>query len=268
MYADDTKILAIIQNNQDTILLQEDLLKLENWSKDWLLKFNTDKCKIMHFGIKNPKCEYKLNDQVLSETLLERDLGVLISNDLKWEKQVKVAAARANRVLAQIKLAFTNLDVKSAKILYTSFVRPHLEYGISVWNPYFEKDINVLEKVQERATKIPCLSKLGYSERLKKFNLTTLSERRTRGDLIQMFRYFKGLDKINWYSPVRLFEPVTRGLKVRMERQLVKRCMARYQFLTNRIVESWNNLPQKTIDSQNVNQFKILLSENQKAITG
>ncbi len=93
---------------------------------------------------------------------------------MKWEKQVKVAAARANRVLDQIKQAFTNLDIKSAKILYTSYVRPHLEYGISVWNPYFEKDIKVLEKVQERATKIPCLSKLSYEERLKKFNLTTL----------------------------------------------------------------------------------------------
>ena len=264
LYADDTKILAIIRNEQDNILLQEDLYKLENWSKDWLLKFNTDKCKIMHFGGKNPKFEYELDNHILAEILIERDLGIQIENNLKWERQVRVAASKANGVLAQIKNAFSYLDPKCAKLLYTSLVRPHLEYANAVWNPYFVKDIEALEKVQHRATKIPRFSKLSYEERLKKMNLTTLSERRERGDLIAIFKILKGIDQVSWYGPVRQFEPTSRGLKVKLERQLVKRSTARFQFLTNRVVEScWNHLPQDVINATNVNNFKKLLGEHQ-----
>ena len=87
-------------------------------------------------------------------------------------------------------------------------------------------------------------------------NLTDLETRRKRGDLIQMFKIFKGIDHIEWSTPIRTLDRGSRGLKIRMERELVKNCNARYHFLTNRSVNYWNDLPQHIVDCKNLNQFK------------
>ena len=72
--------------------------------------------------------------------------------------------------------------------LYKTIVRPHLEYCIQAWRPYRKKDIDMLERVQRRATKmIPKLRNISYEMRLKKCGLTTLETRRLRGDQIEVF---------------------------------------------------------------------------------
>ena len=84
---------------------------------------------------------------VLEETMVEKDLGVLISNATK-------AAKKAMRILGMVKRSFKNLDADSLKTIYCSFVRSHLEYCIQAWSPYYKNDIDTLEKVQKRATKL------------------------------------------------------------------------------------------------------------------
>ena len=79
IFADDTKIMPRIINENSTKDLQEDLNKLLEWSKKWSIKFNEDKCKVMHMGNSNPQFEYNMNDHVLQKTDVERDLGVMIS---------------------------------------------------------------------------------------------------------------------------------------------------------------------------------------------
>ena len=79
--------------------------------------------------------------------------------------------------------------------LYQSLVRPKLEYCVQAWRPYLRKDIDLLEKVQKRATRLMIKGRnLSYSDRLNRFNITTLETRRLRGDLIQVLNFFKGLD--------------------------------------------------------------------------
>ena len=98
----------------------------------------------------------------LEKTVLEEDLGVWLSNTLKPGEHVAHAVSSANRVL---KRTFTYVELM--KQLYTSLVSPHLEYGNVVWHPYLKKDIELLERVQHRATRIvPGFSKFSYEERL------------------------------------------------------------------------------------------------------
>ena len=99
---------------------------------------------------------------------------------------------------------FTCKDIDLWRNLYVSLVRPHLEYASVIWNPYYKGDINALEKVQRRSSKTPLdMRHKPYEERLKIWNLTSLEERRTRGDLIQMYKIFRNPDSFNWYEGPR-----------------------------------------------------------------
>ena len=83
-----------------------------------------------------------------------------------------------------------------------------MEYAVAAWNPYLRKDVDKLERVQRRATKVAhCMRNKTYEERLVAFNLTTLEERRIRGDLIQLFKINRGIEQVNWIREPRLGHP-------------------------------------------------------------
>ncbi|CAF1134095.1 unnamed protein product, partial [Brachionus calyciflorus] len=125
LFADDTKVISLIYNENDSSILQEDLNNLYEWSK---------------------QCHK------LTESHQERDLDVIFSKDLKNSAHIAVEPRKANYALS--KRSFKCCDKLIIKKLYTSLVRPHLEYAVPVWNPYFKKDINRIEGVQRRATKM------------------------------------------------------------------------------------------------------------------
>ena len=104
----------------------------------------------------------------LLKTDLEKDLGVWVSKDLKWNHHINIAVNKANRVLGMIKNSFNYLDETSLKLLFTSLVRPHLEYAATIWNPN-SKGLGMarqIESIQRRATRIPDLKGLSYEDRL------------------------------------------------------------------------------------------------------
>ena len=110
-----------------------------------------------------------------------------MTSDLKWKAQVDSAASKANQILGMLNRTFTYNDMSMWKSLYTTFVRPHLEFASAAWNPYLQGDIDELEAVQHRATKlISSIRHLPYEERLKILGLTTLKVRRERGDMPQI----------------------------------------------------------------------------------
>ena len=91
-------------------------------------------------------------------------------------------------------------------------MRPKLEYCVQAWNPSLIKDIELLEQVQHRATKlISEIAHLSYHDRLKYLNLTTLGLRRHHGDLIDTFKILKGLEDIPSNSLLEVNTSVTRG---------------------------------------------------------
>ena len=124
-----------------------------------------------------------------------------LTNNLKSDVQAKYAAAKASRILGQLNRTFKYWTVENFKVIYCAYVRPHLEYAAPAWSPHLKKDIKVLERIQRRATKlVPKLRNLSYQSRLNILNLTTLEERRTRGDLIQFFKINSGFNIISWQN--------------------------------------------------------------------
>ena len=183
MFADDTKVWAVINSDQDVTSLQSDLDELSNWSDKWLLRFNTDKCKVMHLGHRNPSSYYLQEGPVrklLQTVNEERDLGVYVTSDLKPSLHCGRAAAKATSVLGLIRRHFKYIDKDSFLILYKTYIRPHFEYCVQSWSPSLLKDIACLEQIQHRATKlVDSLSKVSYSERLNtQLNSTSMYGRR------------------------------------------------------------------------------------------
>ena len=133
-------------------------------------------------GRSNLKFDYRLGNNVFKNCKQERDLGVIISCNGKQSEQCNVAVKKANAILGMIK---RNIEFKSKENvirLYKSLVRPRLEFCIQAWSPYFRNDIDVLERVQRRATKlIEGYGKLSYTDILCRTKLIPLEKRRVRG---------------------------------------------------------------------------------------
>ena len=133
LFADDAKIFKLIRTPEDVRALQRDMLKVQEWSNKWLLVFNDEKCSTMHIEYNNQKADYTLNGKPLKKTEVEKDLGVLISNDLKPSKHFAEVAARANNIVGLIKRNFDYLDAETVVTLHCTLIRPILEYAVQSW---------------------------------------------------------------------------------------------------------------------------------------
>ena len=90
------------RNPDDIMELQEDINKLVEWANKWQMSFNVDKCSVMHIGYKNMQSNYNMSNQQLPTTDQQRDLGIIITKYLKWQKQTEKSCKTANRVLGFI----------------------------------------------------------------------------------------------------------------------------------------------------------------------
>lgn len=282
LFADDSKIVSIIKDMACAVRLQRGIDAISDWTRLWLMRLNAKKCVIMHFGRKNSRAGYTVEDVNTGERVdltksdCERDLGVFISCDLRWRNHIDEIVARANRVLGMLVRSFACRDVEPWKLLYVSLVRPHLEYASVVWSPHLKGDVSALEKVQERATRIPtALRNLPYEERLKAWGLTSLEVRRSRGDLIQLYKNINGLDTIEWHTGPQ-FAPIgpTRS-STRNDLCLRREAFAsrtrndhghfvsvRHEFFLNRVVEHWNRLSNYVIHAPSLNSFKARIDSS------
>jgi hypothetical protein len=122
-FADDTKAAGRADSEADTRAVQEGLDNMTSWAEKWKMVFNLKKCKVMHFGINNKKCQYVMGGQVLETTKEERDIGVIVTDDLKPAAQCARAAKTASTVLGQITRSF---QYRERKIFFCplSQVRP------------------------------------------------------------------------------------------------------------------------------------------------
>ena len=155
-----------------------------------------------------------------------------MDSKLCFSKHIHTKIRNAFSMIGILKRNFRYLPISSYVLLYKSMVRSHLEYCNSVWSPYKKTDIEDLEKVQKRATKIvPALRNLPYADRLKKCGLTTLVFRRIRGDMIETYKIVTGKYD-SAVSPIFKFSnlKVTRGNDYKIETARTHYDLRKYYF--------------------------------------
>ena len=246
LYADDTKLYkqAYIKYESDAIKLQKVLDRVNVWINDRLLSLNIEKCKVISIG-RNATIDfqYKIDDYELEKIYEIKDLGVTFDSKLKFTAHINDKVNKAFSVLGVINRNFKYMERNTFIMLYKSMVRPHLEYANLVWHPYRKDEINKLEKVQRRATKlVSSLKTLSYENRLKKLNLPTLSFRRLRGDMIEVYKIVTGKYGKNNSLELKSSSNVnTRGNQYKLYPNQSRLDVRKY-FFTKRMVASWHSL--------------------------
>lgn len=268
LFADDAKIFRTISCKEDSLLLQDDIGKLEEWSDLWLLKFHPDKCHLLTFGkLENIMyCHgYKVGGTEIEHVFDEKDLGIVMDSEMAFAEHITQKVKKANSIVGIIRRSFSSLHQDTFVKLYTAFVRPHLEYGQAIWSPHLRKYVNMIEDVQIRATKlVDGFGKMSYQERLERLKLPTLAYRRLRGDMIETYKHFHKYDPD--ILPTSFFPRNRPSRSHNFQLQPIKpldgeRGVHKNSFYC-RVVDLWNSLPCSVVDAPTMNSFKNRLDDH------
>lgn len=270
-FADDTKLCGTADNVADCQTIQTQLNHLFQWSQDWQMLFNKDKCKVIHLGRNNLMYDYHLGNDPLIKVDSEKDLGVYLHKSLTPSLHIAEAVKKANMKLGQLLRTVTYRDRTHFVKLYKQHVRCHLEYTVQAWSPWLKRDIDMLEAVQRRAVR--CIHGLhgSYEEKLRQIGLPSLFERRRRGDMIQTFKIINQFDDVDhavWFTFAADGHRPTRGnTEVAGDGSMNDRLTLkgvtpppsteiRRNFFSQRVIQPWNELPEQVKRSVSLNSFK------------
>ena len=248
--------------------MQDCINNMYQWSRKWAMEFNIAKCKVLHLGTRNAKYVYTMDSVPLMETDIEKDIGVHMHKSLKPSDHCAKAAGTARGVLYRILKCFHFRDKVTFLSLYKTYVRPHLEFAAPIWNPWLAKDINILEKVQQKFVKnVSGLTAIDYEGRLIELKLLSLADRRLYLDLVEVYRIVYGLSTFERRDCFTLVSDMdrrpTRGtdcpLNIVLERSNLE---VRRNFFTQRVANSWNGLPTDLKMSIHLKTFKASLKDH------
>ena len=258
IFADDIKIWTTICCIDDCLRLQKDLTTLHAWSIRNKLPFNFSKCKMLQIGRKFD-FGYHLGPQELEWVSRERDLGVWISTSLKTGIQCQTVYNKASALLGMLRRLFSRFTKDTFPVIMNTYIRPTMEYAVQAWSPWMVKDVEVLQRIYHRATKlVDGFKTLPYAERLRRLNLFDFTYRRLRGDLILVYQIMQ-----DEQHPLQsLFERREARIGRNHDYQLAiphTRVNCRRYFFAVRVCFVWNCLPRHVAHSRNLDVFKTNL---------
>ena len=271
LFADDTKLFTTItvEDTSGAATLQQDLDTIERWCDEWLMSLNYDKCKNLLVGTDRITSQIdiefrmKVRDKdgkeifnTLERPLMEKDLGIYIDRQLNFKKHIDFITKKAHSIMGIIKRNFMQLDKNIFVPLYTTIVRPHLEYGQSIWSPYKRGEVRKIEAVQRYATRqVKNVKQFTYEERLRYLDLPTLVFRRLRGDMIETYKILNGVYDSKVAPTLPLAANNLRGNSMKLYKRRANLELRR-NFFSLRIVDHWNSLSDKVVSSSSLNLFK------------
>jgi len=230
-FADDNNIGGRVRSEEAYRGLQRDLDQLGQWADEWQMEFILHKCEVMDFGRSNQDRTCSVHGRTLVRVIeKKRSLGTIHSS-FNVQSQVDRMVEKAFSMLGFIG---QNIEYKSWDVLlklYKTLVRPHLEYCVQFWPPYYRKERVNLEGVQKRFSRmLPELDILSYKERMDRLGLFSLERRRLRGDLIEVNKIMRGIDQLDsQYLFPKVGESKTRGHSFKMRGERISRfyCICR-----------------------------------------
>jgi len=259
-FADDAKLGGEVDTPEGYAVIQQDLDNLESWVGRNLMKFNKDKCRVLHVGRNDPMHQYRLGADLLGSSSTGMDLGVLVDDKLTMSQQCALVAKKVNVILRCIKRSVAS---RSREVLLPSLLYPR-EVPPGVLCPVLGSPVQDRcgITVQRRAMKMMRgLEHLSYEERLWELGLFSLKKRRLRGDLLNASEYLKaGYQDCE----ARLCSVVpsnrTRGNEQKLRHRKFH-LNARKNLFTARLTEPWHRLPRGAVDSASLEIFKTRLDK-------
>ena len=153
LFPDHCLLYLPVKSDNDTSLLQKDLIKLEEWQNTWLMKFNPTKCFTMTLASRKPTPNLYIWGQQFKSVQSHCYLGVQISNTLNWTTQCNSVAKKAQQTLGVIRRNLNKRPTHIKSIAYTTLVRPILEYASASWDPHCLKHFKTLGRIQRQAAR-------------------------------------------------------------------------------------------------------------------
>ena len=271
LFADDIKLyLTRVLNNpvHDVATLQQDIDTLVHTSSSWGLEMEASKCVCLRFGPKSQQdctqgpSPYTLGNATISFVPEHKDLGVTVDRQLKFHSHINRITKTCNGISNNILSSTLCREANFMLNIFTTHIRPNLEYGSCIWNCGYMGDTRSLESVQRRWTKkITGLRDLSYAQRLRRLDLFSVQGRLLRADLIQVWKIF---NRDCALEPTQLFLRANfnrRGhsLKLYLPRADVN---CRRRFFAIRVINDWNSLSNDAVTASSLNRFKALLKRD------
>ena len=267
LFADDCLIYHTIQNQSDHQVLQDDLKQLETWQQQWLMQFNPSKCTVIRMTSprRKPKIfDYTLCGQTLNPVDSNPYLGVELTRTMSWNLHIDNTVKKANSVMGLIKRNLYDAPKNTKALAYQSIVRPTLEYSATIWDPFTQKNISKLERVQRSAARFVCGDYSRHSSvtsMLQSLEWPSLQDRRKVARLANLFK-IRNNDLFVTAAKKRLVPSKSK----RIHPAKYKHVEARTEIYRNsyfpRTVVDWNALPPTVIEVPTTPTFKKRLKEH------
>ena len=266
LFADDCLLYRTIKCWNDHLNLQRDLDSLQKLANTWGMQFNATKCYVMTIHRKKlPSIfKYSLNHHILEQVDENPYLGVIINANLKWSTHISKICNRANSILGFIRRNLKHSSESFKETAYSSLVRSILEYSCTVWDPYLQKDIILLESVQRRAARLVknnYNNKSSVTEMMNSLGWKPLAERRRELRLTLLFKILNDL-------VVLPTDPLDLYLNQRKQRKSNSKALNNIHCNTDifknsfvpKTIKDWNSLADQCVTAKSLSQFKSELS--------
>ena len=261
LFADDSILYRQIDSPDDHKILQRDLETVLEWSKTWQMRFNIDKCHRMSITRRRKPInfDYRMEGKPIIKSPTEKYLGVVLSEDLRWNAQCKEVRSKASRILGILKrnLGPCSKEVKTRA--YHAMVRPRLEYATAAWNPHTDKNVDSLEMVQRQAARFVCSDyrrTTSVTGLLENLGWDTLEHRRL---LIQSTMFYKIHNNlVNIVFPLIIIPQIsnTRSSHQFQFQQVQTNNLTFQNSFFPRMIPVWNHLPSTAVLATTVKSFQ------------